>query len=111
METVQIKIPVTIAQRIRQETSSDKRLSHVVTEAIQMWLESRRNDNLEEAKILQTLRQTGVVMASERQRALAETMMATLPLKKTPSRAQVETSLAKLKVPLSTEIIALRGNH
>lgn len=111
METVQIKIPVTIARRIRQETSSDKRLSHVVTEAIQMWLESRRNDNLEKVKILQTLRQTGVVMASERQRALAETMMAALPLKNTPSRTQVEASLAKLKVPLSTEIIALRGTH
>lgn len=109
METVQIQLPPPLVQRIRQEISSDEALSQVVAEAIQMWLERRREEKVEKGKVLQTLRQAGVVIASERQRALAEAMMATLPIEEAPTRAQVEASLAKLRVPLSAEIIAMRG--
>jgi Arc/MetJ-type ribon-helix-helix transcriptional regulator len=111
METVQIQLPPPLVQRIRQEISSDEALSQVVAEAIQMWLERRREEKVEKEKVLQTLRQAGVVIASERQRALAEAMMATLPIEKAPTRAQVEASLAKLRVPLSAEIIAMRGKR
>lgn len=111
METVQIQLPPPLAQRIRQEISSDETLSQVVAEAIQMWLERRREEKVEKEKVLQTLRQTGVVIASERQRALAEAMMATLAVEKAPTRTQVEASLAKLRVPLSAEIIAMRGER
>jgi len=111
METVQIQLPPPLAQRIRQEISSDETLSQVVAEAIQMWLERRQEEKVDKEKVLQTLRQTGVVITSERQRALAEAMMATLPVKKAPTRTQVEASLAKLRVPLSAEIIAMRGKR
>ena len=50
-------------------------------------------------------------MASERQRNLAEIMMVALPMEEVPTRAQVEDSLATLKVPLSEEIIAMRGER
>jgi Arc/MetJ-type ribon-helix-helix transcriptional regulator len=111
METIQIQLPDTLAERIRQEIPSDEALSQVVAEAIQMWLERRGEEQVEREQSLETLRRAGLVMASEKQRALAQAMMATLPLEEAPSRAAVEASLARLKVPLSTEIIAMRGER
>jgi hypothetical protein len=37
--------------------------------------------------------------------------MSKLALKETPTLAQVEAALSKLKVPLSEEIIAMRGER
>lgn len=111
METVQIQLPHSLVQQMQQEVASDEALSQVVAEAIRMWLERRRErEKGRKGKILQTLRQAGVVMDSGNQRALAEAIMSTLPLKKGVTRAQVEASLARLKVPLSEEIIAMRGD-
>lgn len=110
MEAIHVQLPPTLVQRIHQ-VSLDEPLSQVVTEAIQMWLEKRWREKVKKGKILQTLRPTGIVMASEKQRALAEAMMATLPLEKAPTRAQVTDSLASLKVPLSEEILAMRGER
>ena len=100
-----------LVQQIQQEIPSTEALSQVIAEAIQMWLERRREGKRERRDALQTLRQAGVVMDPERQRALAEAMMAPLPLEEAPTRAQVEDSLAKLRVPLSKEIIAMRGER
>lgn len=111
METIEIQLPPTLMQRIRQEVSSDEALSQVVSEAIQRWLERGREEKTEKEKGLQTLRQAGVVMDSARQRAWTEATMATLPMEKPPTRAQVEASLARLSVPLSAEIIAMRGKR
>lgn len=111
METIQIQLPPSLVQRMQQEVSSDEALSQAVAEAIQMWLERRQEEKVKKEKVLQVLRQAGVVMAKERQRALTETMMSTLPLKEAPTRAQVEASLAKVKVPLSEEILAMRGKR
>ena len=111
METVQIQLPSALVQRIQQEISSDEALSQVVVEAIQIWLERRWREKVKKGEVLQTLRQAGVVMVSERQRASAEAMMVLFPLEETPTRVQVEASLAKLKVPLSEEIIAMRGER
>ncbi len=112
METVQIQLPPALLQQVHQEVSSAEALSLVVAEALQMWLEKRSKMATEEEKALQTLRQAGLVMTSERQRAFAEGIMATLPRKGgTSTRAQVEASLAKLQIPLSEEIIAMRGER
>ncbi|MCZ6676450.1 MAG: hypothetical protein O7E52_04290 [Candidatus Poribacteria bacterium] len=81
----------------------------VVAEAIQMWLEKQREKKTQKGKVLQMLRQTGMVIDSEKQRASAEAMIAALPSKdEMPSQTQVEASLAKLRLPLSEEIIAMR---
>jgi len=111
METIQIQLPNALADRIRQEIPSDEALSQIVTEAIQTWLEQQEAEKVERQQTLNTLRRAGLVMASDKQRALADAMMAALPLEEAPARSQVEASLAKLKVPLSTEIIALRGER
>jgi len=111
METVQIQLPSTLVQRIQQEVSSDEALSQVVAEVIQMWLERQWEEKAGKGKVLQTLRQAGAVMSPKRQRALAEAMMATLPMAKAPTRVQVEASLTGLRVPLSEEIIAMRGER
>jgi len=111
MEAIHVQLPPTLVQQIHQEVSSDESLSQIVAEAIQVWLEKRREEKAKTWKILQTLRETGAVMASDRQRALAEAMMAPLSLKEAPSRAQVRASLANLEVPLSEEIIVMRGER
>ncbi len=108
METIQIQLSPTLVQQIQWAAPSGKTLNQIVAEAIQMWLERQREEKNTQESVLQVLRQAGVVMTSERQRTLAKAMMAPLSLEETPTRAQVEASLAKLKVPLSEEIIAMR---
>jgi len=76
METVQIQLPSNVAQQIRQEIHDDEALSQVVVEAIGLWLEERRIQKLDIEKNLGSLRQAGLVMTSEKQRALTEAMMA-----------------------------------
>jgi len=111
METIQIQLPPALVRQIHRELSSDEVPSQIVVEAIQMWLERRQETKAERAQILQTLRRAGVVMTSQRQRATAKAMLASLPLEKPPSRAQVEALLTGLKAPLSAEIIAMRGER
>jgi hypothetical protein len=65
----------------------------------------------EKEKARQVLMEAGLIMTSESQRTLAETMMAKLHVKGIPTRARVRASLAKLKTPLSAEIIAMRGER
>lgn len=109
METVQFQLPPSLAKKIRQITYSNEALNRVVAEAIQQWLAQRPNQEIDCEKTLKTLRDAGLIMSSERQRAFAQAMMAELPPRPTPSRAEVEAVLAKLKSPLSEEIIAMRG--
>lgn len=112
METVEIQLPDTLVQEIQQKVSSDEALSQVVVESLQMWLEQRRKKKGEKGKALQALRQAGMVMDADRQRASAEAMIVPLSGKgEIPTHAQVEASLAKMKVPLFEEIIAMRKEH
>ncbi len=111
METVQVQLPLPLAQRIRQSARSHEALNRVVAEAVKQWLDYGREEQAEREKVLKTLRGAGLIMSCERQRTFAQTMITALPPRATPTRAQVETALAKLKVPLSEEIIAMRGDR
>jgi len=111
METMQIQLPLPLAQRIRREADSNEALSRIVAEAIQSWLDKGRKEKVDREKVLKTLRDAGLIMSSERQRAFAQAMISSLPLRVTPTRARVEAALAKLKVPLSEEIITMRGDR
>lgn len=111
METVQVQLPLPLAQRIRQIAQSQEALSRVVAEAIQQWLGNGREEQVEREKILKTLRHAGLIMSSERQRTFAQAMIDALPPRVAPNRAEVEAALAELKVPLSEEIIAMRGER
>jgi hypothetical protein len=111
METFQIQLPLSLAQRIRQKARSAEALNRVVAEAIQQWLDNGRKEKVDKEIVLKTLRDAGLVMSSERQRAFAQAMITALPPRVTPARAQVEASLANLKVPLSEEIINMRGDR
>jgi len=42
METIQIQLPPALLQQLRQEVSSNEKLSQLIAEAIQMWLEKRK---------------------------------------------------------------------
>jgi hypothetical protein len=111
METVQIQLPLPLVQKLQRETSSIEAIGQVIAEAIQMWLEKRLEEKANGERVSQILRQAGLIMAPERQRALAESIMSKLTLQETPTLAQVEAALSKLKVPLSDEIIAMRGER
>ncbi len=111
METVQIQLAPTLLQRLQQEISPNKPIGQIIAEAVQMWLEKRQEEKSNDERVLQVLRHAGLIMTPERQRALAESIMSKLALKETPTLAQAEAALSKLKVPLSEEIIAMRGER
>ncbi len=111
MEVVQVQLPSELLQRIRQEISSDEALSQVVEEAVQMWLDNRHTQKIQGEKGLHVLRKAGMVMDASRQRALAEAIMPPLDSETAPDRDQVETALSRLKVPLSEDIMAMRGER
>jgi hypothetical protein len=111
VEAVQVHLPPELLQRVRQEVPSEEALDQVLAEAVQLWLEKRRAEKQQQAQGVQLLRQAGLAMEAHRQRALAEALLSPLRPEKPPSRDQVEAALARLKVPLSEEIIAMRGER
>lgn len=111
MEAVQVPLPPELVQRLRQEGASDESLSQVVVEAVQLWLETRRTAKTQQEQSLALLRRAGLAMDSTQQRALADALLSPLRAEDMPSRTQVEAALSQLKVPLSEEIMAMRGEH
>jgi hypothetical protein len=111
MEVLQVELPPELVQRLRQEMAADDVLSQVIAEAVQMWLERRQAEQRQTERGLHVLRQAGLVMDEARQRALADAMRPTRSSEDEPSREQVEVALSRLKVPLSEEILAMRGER
>lgn len=112
METMHIELPSELALKIKQEAPSREAMSRILAEALQMWLKKRQKKSKNNrTKTMKALQHSGLIMPSGRQRDMAKAMMTTLPQKKTPTRAQVEASLAHLKIPLSAEILAMRGEQ
>ncbi len=109
MESVQVELPSDLLQQVRRQIPSDAALSQVVAEAMYMWLEKRLSERTRKERVWHTLRESGLVMTLEKQQALADAMMSPLHLGETPNREALETVLARLKVPLSEEIIVMRG--
>ena len=111
METIQIQLPTPLAQLIQREFPSSETLSQIFTEALRQWLD-RRGEKSEKEKAQDALRAAGLIMPANEQRAFAETLLNTLPQRTgTADLARVRASLAKLKVPLSEEILAMRGER
>ena len=108
MEDVQVHLPSDLLQRLRREIPSDEALSQVLAEAVQMWLEKRREQTCEGQQGLHTLRESGMVMDRAKQRDFADAMMSRHGTEGPPDREQVEMALSRLTVPLSEEIIAMR---
>ena len=109
MESVRVEWPFALLRQVRQAIPSDAALSQVVAEAIQMWLEKRLSERSRQERVLQTLRLSGLVMTLEKQRALADSMMSPLHVGGMPGREDLEAVFARLKVPLSEEIVIMRG--
>ena len=111
MEAVQVQLPPELMQRLRQEIASEETLSQVLAEAVHMWLEKRRTEKVQKDQSLAMLRDAGLVMDGVRQRELADALIPPLRAEDMPSREQVEAILSRLKVPLSEEVIAMRGER
>jgi hypothetical protein len=86
MEAVQVQLLPELVQRLRQEVASEE-------------------------ACLRLLRDAGLAMDRARQRALADALMSSLSAGNLPSREQIEAILSRLKVPLSEEVMAMRGEH
>ena len=76
-----------------------------------MWLERRRAEKVQQEVGLHLLRDAELAMDGARQRALADALMSPLRAEDIPSREKVETALSRLKVPLSEEIVIMRGER
>ncbi len=71
------------------------------------------------SEVLQTLMETGLIMPPDGQRAFAESLMKELDMPVIPLsdeqhaqlERQVKSALSKLRVPLSEEIITMRGER
>jgi hypothetical protein len=111
MASTQIDLPSTLVQKIQEKLTAPKSLNQVVAEAIEQWLEREGRAETEKDKALRVLGQAGLVMSPEAQRAMAETLLARLPPHPKPTLAEVEAALAKVRVPLSEEILAMRGER
>jgi len=111
MEAVQVQLPSELVQRLRQEIASEEALSQVVAEAVQMWLERRHAEKVQKEVGLRLLRDAGLAMDGARQRALADALMSSLSAGDMPSREQIKAILSQLKVPLSEEVMAMRGER
>jgi hypothetical protein len=109
MEMLQVELPPELVQRLRQAMAANDVLNQVIAEALQMWLEKRYAEKVQTERGLRVLRQAGLVMDGARQQALADTMRPTRRSEDEPSREQVEVALSRLQVPLSEEILAMRG--
>ena len=61
METVQVQLPLPLAQRIRQLAFPNEALDRVVAEAIQQGLANRQEEQADREKVLKTLRDAGLI--------------------------------------------------
>jgi Arc/MetJ-type ribon-helix-helix transcriptional regulator len=62
MSTIAIELPERLSKQLRQELVSDDEVSEVVTEAIERWLENRRQKaKSEQERIREALRSTGLL--------------------------------------------------
>jgi hypothetical protein len=86
MESVQVELPSDLLQRVRQEIPSDVALSQIVAEAIHLWLEKRLSEKSRRARVLDTIRESGLVMKLAKQQALTDAMMSPLHLAERPNR-------------------------
>ncbi|MEK7727291.1 MAG: hypothetical protein AAB354_02695 [candidate division KSB1 bacterium] len=111
MEMLQVQLPPMLAQRIRQALPTDEALNQFFAEAIQLRLEKQPEEKTHKEETVRLLRKAGLVMSAEKQRIMAETMRAKLSISPKPSLAEVEASLANFKIPLSEEILAMRGER
>jgi Arc/MetJ-type ribon-helix-helix transcriptional regulator len=111
MKAVQVPLPPELVQRLRQAGASDESLSQVVVEAVQLWLETRQTAKTQQEQGLALLRRAGLAMESPQQRALADALLSPLQAENLPGRAPVEAALSQLKVPLSEEIMVMRGER
>jgi len=113
MDMVQVQLPATLVQQVKQTAAADKALEQVLVEAVQMWLDNQHQKQIEaEAEqALSFLRKTGLVMNAERQHSFAQSIAALLEIDEEPSRAEIEAALANLEPPLSEEIIMMRGKR
>lgn len=109
MSIMQIDLPSSLLQRVQREIVAGENVNEVIVEAIQLWLENRREKKVAKNNLVLALREKGLVMQTGDQRALADSLRHKLRLTSLPDPIKVRQALSKVGVPLSEEIIAMRG--
>ncbi len=112
MHAITIHLPNAIAEELRAQGLSGKKLETFVTATLRQEVLERRKRNKSKQKALRILREAGVVLSSSEQQKFAEAALARLPKQPKPvSRGRVEEALSHFDIPLSQEIINLRGER
>jgi hypothetical protein len=112
MSTITIQLPETLAESLRRETLPPDK---AIIEALEEWLEKRRQEQadgakkLERKRVLEAIRSTGLWRSQEDQRTFVERLMNTLGLEavELPSHEELRQELEGVP-PLSELIIAER---
>jgi sugar-specific transcriptional regulator TrmB len=110
MSTVTVQLPETLAESLRREALPPDK---AIIEALEEWLEKRRQEQAEEAekleRVLEAMRSTGLWHSQEDQRTFIERLISTLGLEavELPSHEELRQELAGVP-PLSELIIAER---
>jgi hypothetical protein len=112
VNTITVRLPETLAESLRRETLP---LDKAIIEALEEWLERRRQEQAKGAKklewkrVLEAIRSTGLWHSQEDQRAFVESLIRTLGLEaiELPSHEELRQELAGVP-PLSELIIAER---
>ena len=112
MSTITVQLPETLAESLRREVLPPDK---AIIKALEEWLEKRRQERAKEAKkleqerVLEAIRSTGLWRSQEDQRAFVERLMSTLGLEavELPSHEELRQELEGVP-PLSELIIAER---
>jgi hypothetical protein len=112
MSTITVQLPETLTESLRRQTLPP---DEAIIEALEEWLEKRRQEQAEEAnklerkRVLEAIRSTGLWHSQEDQQAFVESLIRTLGLEaiELPSHEELRQELAGVP-PLSELIIAER---
>jgi len=109
LEAIQIQIPSDLLQHVKNKIDSyEEKISNIVIEQLKIMV-NKKEKKIKEQDMLQYFRDIDLVMSSDRQQSMAENIISSLKVSKIPTHSSVRSSLSKLKVPLSEEVLAMRG--
>jgi len=107
MSTITVDFPEGLLKRLTSEGLTDETLNQIISDAMREQIQRGSG----RVGILERLQDAGVILSPLRQQRLAESVIGKLSKRRgSISRAEVEAALAKVKAPLSEEIIAMRGS-
>jgi len=108
-EAFQIQIPSDLFQKIKNQISYyEELLSKIVIEQLS-FLINIKEPKKKEQDMLTLFKDNNLVISSVRQKNMAKNIISSLNVSEIPERSKVRSLFSKFKVPLSEEVLRMRG--